>query len=251
MARFADRETAALRELDHPNVARLYDRGEHDGSIYLALEYVSGTHLGGRTRGDTPVEAAVLLMEDVARTVEYIHSRGIIHGDLKPSNILLVLGPDCQGPKGRPYGIPKLIDFDISRRVGVQAFEEGKVVGTPSYMSPEQASGQHREIGPAIDIWALGVILYEMLSGRRPFSGKAPLELFDQIVRGNPLPLRQARPGLPAALEAICMRCLRPVPVERCTAGELADDLHRYRESARRPSLLTRIWNSLRFWRRG
>ena len=222
-ARF-DREAMLMARLDHPNIVTIYDMGEQDGSFYIVLEYVDGGDLSRRLRDRAwPPDEAARLVATLARAMDYAHSRGILHRDLKPSNILF-----------DKDGTPKITDFGLAKLIGEQQEDaadtaEGTIMGTPSYMSPEQARGEIRRIGPATDIHALGAILYELLAGRRPFEGGTLAEMLMQVREYQPEPPSRWRPGLPRDLDAICLKCLEKEPERRySTAAALADDLERF-----------------------
>ena len=220
-ARFV-REAMAIARVSHPNIVRIHDSGEDDGSFYVVLEdTVSGGSLAQRLRDRVwPPREAARLVATLARAVGYAHSLGIVHRDLKPSNILFT-----------EDGMPKLSDFGLAKVIGEQqedaaSTSEGVIVGTPSYMSPEQASGEIGRIGPATDIHALGEILYELLAGRRPFEGGTFHEKLIQVREYKPEPPSRFRPELPRDLDAICLRCLEKDPAGRySSAAALSNDL--------------------------
>ncbi len=220
LARFRD-EAQAVAALQHPHVVQVHEVGTHDGLPYFSLEYVDGGSLDRRlaTGPLSPREAAEL-MQTVARAVHAVHQKGIVHRDLKPANILLTADGT---PKVADFGLAKSLADDRGRTV------TGAVMGTPSYMAPEQAGGRRREIGPAADVYALGAILYELLTGRPPFLGDTPLDTLLMLVSEEVVPPRERNPKLPRALEAVCLKCLRKEPAERyASAGALADDLGRF-----------------------
>jgi WD40 repeat protein/tetratricopeptide (TPR) repeat protein len=213
-------EAEAVARLHHPNVVQIYDLGSHAGLPYFALELCEGGTLAEHNRHQPqPPRAAARLVEAVARGVACAHERGLIHRDLKPSNVLLT---DC---------IPKITDFGLAKWLGGETglTGTGAVVGTPSYMAPEQAAGDNRAVGPAADVYALGAILYELLTGRPPFQAATPLETLQQVVGQEPVPPSQLQPGLPRDLATICLKCLQKEPGRRyASAGALADDLRRF-----------------------
>jgi serine/threonine protein kinase len=232
-------EAEAVARLQHPHIVQIHAVGEFQGQPFLALEYLPGGSLD-RQIGDAPQPpaAAAHLVEILARAVHAAHQGDIIHRDLKPANVLLA--PANPGdPGGTPYGLPKVSDFGLAKHLDPtrpRAPEEG-VVGTACYMAPEQAAGQHDRVGPATDVYALGVILYEMLTGRRPFQADTIQETLKQVRTEPPAPPRAVNPDVPAELEAICLRCLAKQPAGRYpTAAELAADLHRYRTRAEGPN---------------
>jgi len=229
LARFR-REAEAVARLKHPNVVQIYDIGEAGGLPYFSLEFVEGGSLDRRLAGTPlpPIEAAAL-METLARAMAAAHAAGLVHRDLKPANVLLA-----------PDGTPKVTDFGLVKKLGVAipgqqpaagVTASGAILGTPSYMAPEQASGRSKEIGPACDIYALGAILYECLTGRPPFRAATPLDTILQVVSEEPVPPRLLNARLPVDLETICLKCLMKEPRRRyATAQELADDLRRFEE---------------------
>jgi signal transduction histidine kinase len=212
------REAEAIARLQHPNIVQIYDIGEHEGKLYLALEYCAGGSLAGKINGTPwPSKKAAQLVETLARAVDYAHRQRIIHRDLKPANILLL-----------EDGTPKIADFGLARNLDdVPQTPSGKVFGTPAYMAPEQASG--KMVGPATDIYALGSILYEVLTGRRPFKAASPLDSILQTMSAKPVPPRQLNALVPADLEMICLKCLQKEPAQRYgKAADLAEDLRRF-----------------------
>jgi len=227
LARFRT-EAEAVERLDHPNIVKLYEVGEGNGIAWLAMEYVDGGSLYRRIKsGPLAPDEAAQLLEQIARATDFAHTHGVVHRDLKPSNILM------QSPRsnGERLGIPKLADFGLAKQLdkSLRLTQTAIAVGTPHYMAPEQARGQTDQIGPAVDIYALGAILYEMLVGQPPFDGGTPMETMQQVVDRKPVPPSQRRPGIPPELEAICLKCLEKSPVDRYrTAGAVADDLQAF-----------------------
>jgi WD40 repeat protein len=244
LARFRTEAEAAAR-LQHPNIVQIYEVGEHDGLPFLALEYVDG-HSLARQFGGTPqpARAAAQLVATLARAMHAAHLRGIVHRDLKPANILLkkaeggrmkdesnafissdssfILPPSAFVPKITDFGLAKKLDSEGQTRTGA-------VMGTPSYMAPEQAAGEGHTVGPAADVYALGAILYELLTGRPPFKGPTPLETIRQVLEEEALPPSRLQSRIPRDLETICLKCLHKEPGQRyASAAELADDLERY-----------------------
>jgi len=239
-------EAEAVALLHHPNVVQLYEVGEAGGSPYLALEYVSGgtleSHLAGRPQ---PPRSAAALAETLARAVHAAHLKHIVHRDLKPANILLQREDPTTGDRRAKHGpwhshsssfdVPKITDFGLAKRLDRSASGLTQALsGTPAYMSPEQIPDRAGEPPsapgtPATDIYALGVILYEMVTGRPPFLGTDWVTTLLLVVRRAPLPPRDLQPGTPRDLETICLKCLEKEPEKRyATAGELADDLGRF-----------------------
>jgi serine/threonine-protein kinase len=234
-------EALALARLRHPNIVRLYEAGTYRGAPYLCLEFVEGGSLDQRlAEGPIPPREAAALLETVARAVQAAHDQGILHRDLKPANILLT-----------PDGTPKIIDFGLAKRLEIDESLTGGgiIMGTPRYMAPEQVRGDRRALGPATDLYALGVILYEMLTGRPPFAIGNLADLAHAAAR-EPLPPSHWRSGLPADLETICLTCLHKEPGRRyASAAALADDLRRFRED--RPIRVRRAGRVERAWRWG
>ena len=247
-ARFR-READATARLQHPGIVAIHHAGEcslsHGVLVpYLVLEYVAGQTLAHRLGSGSalsPAEAATLV-EQLARAVQHAHERGIIHRDLKPGNVLLT-HPDAAAlttPVGdtRPPKamVPKITDFGLAKSLDQVGFGgpqtlSGVVMGTPSYMAPEQAAGRGNEVGPAADVYALGAILYECLTGRPPFQAGTPMETMLQVIRDEPLPPRSLCAKVPRDLETICLTCLRKPPQERYPSSEeLAEDLRRFRD---------------------
>jgi WD40 repeat protein len=217
-------EAEAVARLAHPGIVQVHQIGTHDGLPFLVLEYVAGgplsRHLGGAPQ---PAALCATWMIALADAVQVAHDAGIIHRDLKPSNVLVA---------GNAANLElKITDFGLAKEVageGDSPTVTGAVLGTPSYMAPEQAEGQ-REIGPAADIYALGAILYELLTGRPPFRSDSPLNTVRQVINAEPAPPRSLNPSVPRDLETICLKCLRKEPGRRYpSARALADDLRRY-----------------------
>ncbi|HEY2148006.1 MAG TPA: serine/threonine-protein kinase, partial [Pirellulales bacterium] len=199
-------EAAAVARLQHPNIVQIIEVGENQGRLFFSLEYMDGGGLNHKLgRRPQPPREAAALVETLARAIHHAHQRGVVHRDLKPANVLLTAD-----------GTPKIADFGLAKYLDVSGQTAvGAVLGTASYMAPEQAQGQNHQVGPAADIWALGVILYEMLTGRPPFRGDSLHGTLAQVLNAEPPPPRQLSPDVPAALQAICLRCLRKDPVQR------------------------------------
>jgi eukaryotic-like serine/threonine-protein kinase len=217
-------EAEAVAAVRHPNVVQVYEVGEHEGRPFMALEYLPGGTLSGRVgRGRRlPPRAAADLVARLAEAVQAAHDQGIIHRDLKPSNVLFA-GPDGQAAE------PKLTDFGLAKRHASDLTRTEAVMGTPAYMAPEQARGEAKFVGPAADVWALGVILYECLTGVRPFDAPDHWALLRRVLSDEPVPPRRHVPETPRDLELIVLKCLAKSPAERYpTAAALADDLGRF-----------------------
>jgi WD40 repeat protein/tRNA A-37 threonylcarbamoyl transferase component Bud32 len=220
LARFKT-EAEAVARLQHPHIVAVHEVGEHEGLPFFSLEFVAGGSLAQKLAGTplSPGEAA-RLVETLARALHAAHQRGVIHRDLKPANVLLA---EDGTPKVTDFGLAKQLDDDSGRT------REGDVMGTPSYMAPEQAAGDLRLIGPHTDVYALGAILYECLTGRPPFKGATMLETLEQVRQRDPVPPRHLQPKVPRDLEIICLKCLQKEPPRRYVSSEaLAGDLHRY-----------------------
>jgi eukaryotic-like serine/threonine-protein kinase len=214
-------EAKAVAQLQHANLVQLYETGVYDGLPYLTLEYVPGGSLADKLKGTPlPPREAARLVEQAARGVQHAHEKGIVHRDLKPANVLL--GAD---------GTAKVTDFGLARRVdgSEQLTATGAVLGTPPYMAPEQASGESNKVGPAADVYGLGAVLYECLTGRPPFQAPTPLETLMQVMKVEPVSPSQLQPQVPRDLETICLKCLQKEPGKRyASAAGLAEDLRRY-----------------------
>src|ERR1051325_4351928 len=211
-------EGRAVARLQNPHIVQIYEIAELDGLPYFSLEYVDGGNLAERLKAAPPSDMeAARLVELLARTVHYAHGRGIVHRDLKPANILLT---NDGTPKIADFGLAKVLSDDSG------ATRTGAILGTPSYMAPEQAAGKSDRIGPAIDIYALGAILYELLTARPPFRGETTLETLRMVEEQTPEPPHVFNPRVDRALEAICLKCLQKAPADRYpTAEALAEDL--------------------------
>jgi serine/threonine protein kinase len=217
------REAKVFARLTHPNVVQIYQLGEYNGLPWFAQEYVSGGNLSERLRNTPlPPREAAALVEQLAQAMQVAHDQGIIHRDLKPSNVLLT-----------EEGTPKITDFGLARTQKEEHLTlVGTVMGTPAYMAPEQAKGREH-IGPASDIYGLGAILYECLTGRPPFQAPSVLQTLSQVLSEEPVPPSQLVPELPRDLERIVLHCLCKDPADRyASARELADDLRNFLEAA-------------------
>jgi hypothetical protein len=213
-------EAEAVARLGHPGIVQVYEVGEQAGCPYLALEFVSGGSLAQQLDGTPlPPRRAAQLLLDLARAVQHAHEQGIVHRDLKPANVLLT-----------EAGVAKITDFGLAKLLDAEQGQTstGAVLGSPSYMAPEQAEGKVRAIGPAADVYALGAILYELLTGRPPFVGASFLETLEQVRTHDPAPPQALQPKVPDDLAAVCLKCLEKAPAQRYpSAAALADDLDR------------------------
>jgi WD40 repeat protein/serine/threonine protein kinase/tetratricopeptide (TPR) repeat protein len=232
-------EAEVLARLQHPNLVQIYGFGEQEGKPYFALEFVNGGDLQSKIDGKPQhPEDAARLTETLARAMHVAHQHSIVHRDLKPANVLLAAD-----------GTPKITDFGLAKQLdsATGGTRTGAIMGTPSYMSPEQAAGRGRDIGPHTDVYALGAMLYEFLTGRPPFLADSGWDTVLQVVNDDPVPPRRLQPKVPRDLETICLKCLEKEPRKRyVSAAALADDLARFRNhepiAARPTGILERLW---------
>jgi WD40 repeat protein/serine/threonine protein kinase len=243
LARFVA-EAEAVARLQHPNIVQVHEVGEHNGQPFFSMEHCPGGSLAQKLNG-TPLPAAqaARLVEVLAHALHAAHQTHVIHRDLKPANVLLV-------PSERPEAVmlgaapgpvqrfePKVTDFGLAKRLDVEggaATQSGAIIGTPSYMAPEQARGSMKEIGPPTDVYALGAVLYECLTGRPPFKAATPVDTILEVLGDEPVPPRRLNAKVPRDLETVCLMCLRKEAARRYgTAQKLADDLRRFLD--RRP----------------
>ncbi len=233
------REAEAAARLDHPNIVPIYEIGDHQGQRFFSMKLIEGGSLAESIeRGLEDVRAAAQAIETVARAVHYAHLRGVLHRDLKPANILLDSGGQ---PHVTDFGLAKAQDGDRSLT------QTGAIVGTPTYMSPEQVEGKRGRTGPPSDVYSLGVILYELLAGRPPFKEESSIDTLRAILEKEPERPSAMNARVPRDLETICLKCLAKEPGRRyASAGALADDLQRFLAGrpieARRTSAVERTW---------
>ena len=233
-------EAEAAAKLSHPGIVPVYEVGEQDGRHYFTMEFVEGRSLAQLVSEDGPLDSlrAAETMQSVAEAVQYAHERGIVHRDIKPANVLIDTN---DRPRVTDFGIAKQLDLDTALTT------TGQILGTPDFMSPEQARGNQGEIGTRSDIFSLGVTLYALLTGRSPFRGEDVYSTLRNVIEEAPASPRSANPQVARDLATICLKCLRKDPAERyASAQELADDLQSYLKdepiSARPMSRGERTW---------
>jgi hypothetical protein len=212
-------EAEAAANLDHPGIAPIHEIGEHEGQHFFSMGFVEGTSLAAKLAdGPLPPNPAAALVVQIAEAVQYARAQSVIQCDLKPSNVLLDV-----------HGRPKVTDFGLAKKLQADSglTHTGQVMGTPSYMPPEQAEGKN--VGPSADVYALGAILYFLLTGRPPFQAATPMDTLLQVVRQDPVAVRQLNATVPRDLETICLKCLEKEPKRRyATALALAEELNRF-----------------------
>ena len=242
MARFRT-EAEAVARLRHPNILQIYDIGEAAGLPFVALELLDGGGLDDRlARTPQPANQSAQLLVTLARAVHVAHQSGIVHRDLKPTNVLYTSD-----------GVPKITDFGLAKRIDSDEghTESGQIMGSPHYMAPEQARGDSRDVGPAADVYALGAMLYEMLTGRPPFMGETPMETVRQVIDDDPVTPSRLVPRVPRDLETICLKCLSKDPAKRYESAEaLADDLDRHLRGEPIRARRTAVWERGTKWAR-
>ncbi|MCS7469598.1 serine/threonine-protein kinase [Stieleria sp. ICT_E10.1] len=239
------REARAAASIKHPNIVGVHEIGVHEGQHYFTMDYVESESLRERLReGSLAPQKAAKLTETLARATQFAHTRGILHRDLKPANVLV---DSNEQPYITDFGLAKpLADFDDASQTDIT--RSGQIIGTPSYMSPEQAAAKHQLVGVASDIYSLGAILYACLSGRAPFVAESSVETIRQVIHDEPVPPTVLNPRVPRDLETICLKCLEKEPHKRYgTAALLADDVTRY--LADEPILARRVTSIERIWR--
>jgi serine/threonine-protein kinase len=234
-------EAELAANLDHPNIVPIYEVGEHEGRVFFTMKLVDGGSLTRElSRMVADPRAAARLLATVARAVHYAHRRGFVHCDLKPANILL----DAEG-------VPHVTDFGLARRVDGESTltASGALMGTPSYMAPEQASGQRQAVTAAADVYGLGAVFYELLTGHPPFRAPTVMETVVRVLEREPRPPSELRSGVPRELESVCLKCLEKSPRDRfVSAAELAESIDQY---LRGDSVAgTTVYQRLRRWTR-
>ncbi|MGE3775853.1 MAG: protein kinase, partial [Pirellulaceae bacterium] len=237
-------EAEATARLQHPNIVPIYEIGEHDDCAYLSMEFVQGGTLEELvTDGPLPARDAAELIRVLAEAMHFAHEQGVVHRDLKPANVLLTTGH-----------VPKIADFGLAKRLcpdSSQHTHSGAILGTPCFMAPEQAEGRNADVGPPADVYSLGAILYQLLTGEPPFRARTAAETMDLVRTREPLAPSCLNRRTPIDLETICLTCLRKEPHRRyASARALADDLHRFLDHepirARPMSRGERLWRGLR-----
>jgi len=215
------REAEAAANLQHPNIVAIHEVGEHDGQHYFTMDYVAGRDLGALVKdGPLPPNRAACYVRIIAEAIHFAHQRGTLHRDLKPQNVLIDVADQ---PRITDFGLAKLMKVDS------RLTQSGVVMGSPSYMPPEQAAGRHGDIGPASDGYSLGAMLYELLTGRPPFRGSTPMATLLEVLEAEPSAPRRLKADIPPDLETICLKCLEKSPSARYpTARALAEELDRY-----------------------
>ena len=215
------REAEAAANLQHPNIVAIHEVGEHDGQHYFSMDYVEGRDLGSLVRdGALPAQRAARYVKIIAEAIHFAHQRGTLHRDLKPQNVLIDAADQ-----------PRITDFGLAKFSGHDSglTQSGAVMGSPSYMPPEQAAGRHDQVGPHSDVYALGAILYELLTGQPPFRGATAMATMRAVIDSDPVAPHKLNPDVPPDLETICLKCLEKSPERRYhSARELAEDVSRF-----------------------
>jgi predicted Ser/Thr protein kinase/uncharacterized membrane protein HdeD (DUF308 family) len=261
LARF-QAEARANAALDHPGIASIYEVGQSQGQPFYAMAYIEGPSLAEVLQaGPLEPHLAARLLRKIVAAVAYAHDHGVIHRDLKPANVLLSPKSNVQSPMSESgpgtldlgHWTPCITDFGLAKRLDgeSQLTASGQLLGTPMYMSPEQAAGRIREVGRSADIYSLGAIFYVMLTGQPPFWSDNPVEVILQVLESEPPMPRTIRPEVPKELEWICLKCLEKKPADRyASATELADDLDRFLRREPVEARLPTAGQRLRRWMR-
>ena len=237
LARFRE-ETRFASQLEHPNIIRVYDIGQMDGLDYFSMQIINGTDLALFVQKQSPSFNRIAeMLIPIARAIAFAHAKGIVHRDLKPSNILI-------DQRGKPY----IADFGLAKSTfgNSDLTQTGQILGTPGYMAPEQASGEHNEVGPSADIYGLGGLLYYCLTGQAPFVAANVLDALVKVLESDPIPPRTLNVQISRSLEQVCMRCLEKKAEDRYeTALEVAEDLERFASGlpthAKAPTVIERL----------
>ena len=243
LSRFRE-ESRAVAAVAHSGVCQIYEAGEENGLPYLAMEYIDGVTLSESLRDKlpSPIESAKLVLA-ISEALQACHQAGILHRDLKPSNVMLTQD-----------GSIKVMDFGLAKRLhggDEQNTQTGEIIGTPSYMAPEQASGVVKQFTPATDVYAIGAILYELLTGRPPFQTPDLMQTIMMVLTEEPISPRKLQPRVPADLETICLKCLEKKPQKRyATAAELAEDIRRFLDHRPIQARRTPYWEKSLKWAR-
>jgi WD40 repeat protein len=233
-------EAEAVARLQHANIVQIYEIGEHQGRPYFALEFCAGGSLDRKLRGTPlPPREAASLVETIARAMHTAHRQQVIHRDLKPANVLLL-----------EDGTPKISDFGLAKKLDdAGQTQSGAIMGTPSYMAPEQAAGGVRHIGPAADVYSLGAVLYDLLTGRPPFKAATAMDTIMQVLHEEPVRPSQLQPRLPRDLDTIVLKCLQKEPRKRyASAADLADDLKRWLDGEPIAARPVGLWERAAKW---
>jgi serine/threonine protein kinase len=254
-------EVEAIARLRHPNIVPIYEVSQCHDLPYFSMEYLEGGNLAQQLdKGPLPAPEAATLMRTLADAVQFAHDRGVVHRDLKPANVLLSISqpgspsdssPTLAGGGRLGDAIPKITDFGLAKRLdgAPGQTESGAVLGTPCYLAPEQAEGKTQEIGPAADVYALGAILYECLTGRPPFQGESTLDTLEQVRSCEPLPPSRLQPKIPRDLETVCLKCLQKPPAKRyASAADLSADLARFLSGEPIRARRTPLWEQIAKW---
>ena len=233
-------EAKAAANLQHQNIVAIHEVGQHDGQHYFSMDYVEGQSLAALVQhGPLPAAKAAGYVKTIAEAIQFAHRQGTLHRDLKPSNILI-----------DAFDQPRVTDFGLAKRIesSAQLTATGSLIGTPSYMSPEQAGANGEKVGPASDVYSLGAVLYELVTGRPPFLGESLIATLNQVLSVEPVSPRLLNPNVPRDLETICLKCLQKEPRQRYRSSEeLANELGRFLRGE--PIHARPLGKTARFWR--